>query len=300
MKVNLLGKTELWIRDLGLEGADLNEVAAVASRVLGLRREEVFVTDASEDHLTLDILGPEMDAEHIYGKRKEMLRMLSEIPGVTVSDKTTIHSEGILGFINLEEEEARRVISKSEEMVSVISDRVRRRCIVFPTGREVKKGLIKDTNSPFVKSRLEAEGYAVEIGSVLDDDQDAIRGAIREAADSGFGLIITTGGVGAESKDRTVEALTALDPDAASPYITQYHKGTGRHEKEGVRVGVGTLGQSLIVALPGPNDEVRISMEILISDINGREGKAKMADHIANSLRSKYIQHRSLDSGHRP
>ncbi len=298
MKVNLLGKTELWVKDIGLKEADLNQVAAAVSQTLGLRREEVFVTDASDDHLTLDILRTEMEAETVYGKKSELLQVLSQIPGVTVSAETSIHSEGILAFVNLEPEVARQVLSRSEEMVSEISDRVRRRCMVFPTGGEVKRGLIKDTNSPFIKSRLETEGYAVEIGPVLDDDQDAISRAI-EAAGSGHGLIITTGGVGAESKDRTVEALTALDPDAPAPYITKYHKGTGRHEKEGVRIAVGSIGKTLIVTLPGPNDEVRISMEVLVSGLKRGEGKAILAESIAGALREKYLRHRPHEVGHR-
>ena len=115
VKVNLLGKTELWIRNIRLEQADLNKIAAAVSDVLGLRDEEVFVTDASDDHMTLDILRTEMDPERLYGKKDEILRKLASIPGVGVSDGTTLHSEGILGFISLDEDTAREVLGKSEE-----------------------------------------------------------------------------------------------------------------------------------------------------------------------------------------
>jgi len=289
VKVNLLGKTELWIRNIKLEQADLNTIAAAVSEVLGLRDEEVFVTDASDDHITLDILRTEMDAENLYGKKDEVLRKLASIPGVSVSDETTLHSEGILGFISLEEEAAKEVLDKSQEMAADLLRNIRKRCMVFPTGEEVRKRLVKDTNSPYIRGRLQSEGFKVDIGPVLRDDTESISAALGDAIDRGYGLIITTGGVGAESKDRTVEAMTKLDREAATPYVMKYHKGTGRHEKEGVRVAVGSVGPTLMVALPGPNDEVRMSMETIVAALNRGYDKRRLADEIARTLKGKYV-----------
>ncbi|MBC7108225.1 MAG: competence/damage-inducible protein A [Methanomassiliicoccales archaeon] len=290
MKVNLLGKTELWIRDVKLDDVNLGEVAAAVASVLGLSREEVLVTDASDNHLTLDILRKEIEAERIFGKKAELLRALSNVPGINVSEKTSIHSEGILGFIDLDEEIAKQAFQKSSEMVEEIMSRIRKRCIVFPTGEEVKKGTIRDTNSPYIKSRLEAEGFCVDIGNALNDDVDEIATALNSAIDSGYGVVITTGGVGAESKDCTVEALRRVDPHAATPYVTKYKKGTGRHAKDGVRIGTGRVGESLLVTLPGPHEEVKILIEILISCIKRGESKDRIAAEIARALRERYMQ----------
>jgi len=289
MKVNLLGKTELWIRNIGLEQADLGAIAAAVSEILGLKAEEIFVTDAYDDHLTLDILRTEMDAEKLYGKKDEILRKLSVIPGVSVSEETSLHSEGILGFISLDEEAAKDVLDRSHEMATDLLENIRRRCMVFPTGEEVRRKLIIDTNSPYITDRLRAEGYKVDIGPVLQDDTDSIALALSDAIDCGYGLIITTGGVGAESKDRTVEAMIKLDREAITPYITKYHKGTGRHEKEGVRIAVGSVGPTLMIALPGPNDEVRMSMETIVSGLKDKCDKGRLADEIARTLREKYF-----------
>lgn len=289
MKVNLLGKTELWIRNIKLEQADLNTIAAAVSEVLGLRDEEVFVTDASDDHITLDILRTEMDAENLYGKKDEILRKLASIPGVSVSDETTLHSEGILGFISLEEEAVKEVLDKSQEMAADLLRNIRKRCMVFSTGEEIRKRLVKDTNSPYILDRLQSEGFKVDIGPVLRDDTESISAALNDAIDRGYGLIITTGGVGAESKDRTVEAMTKLDREAVTPYVTKYHKGTGRHEKEGVRVAVGSVGPTLMVALPGPNDEVRMSIETIIAGLKNGQDKRRLAEEIARTLKGKYL-----------
>jgi len=79
---------------------------------------------------------------------------------------------------------------------------------------------------------------------------DAIASALRRAVNEGFGLVITTWGGWCEDKDRTIEGLLELDPTAATPYIIRYEKGKGRHEKDGVRIGVGYVKPSFIIALP--------------------------------------------------
>jgi molybdenum cofactor synthesis domain-containing protein len=289
MEVNLLGKTELWIKNIFLNDVDLSEIARAVSETLKLGREEVLVTDAGEDYVVVDILRNTLEAENIYGKKKELLDKLKNIHGVKVTEETTIHSEGVLGFIELDYAVAQEVLTKTKEIVENLLEKISKRCIVFPTGEEVRRGVVKDTNSPYIRDRLNKEGFSVDIGSVLPDDTDLIASAIMNAVDNGYGLIITTGGVGAEAKDRTIEALKKIDPDAATPYIMKFHRGTGRHEKDGVKIGVGSVGLSLIVSLPGPNDEVRLCMETLIEGLSKGLDKYELAEEIVRTLKNKYI-----------
>ena len=73
----------------------------------------------------------------------------------------------------------------------------------------------------------------------------------------GFGLVVThRGAPGAESKDCMVEAIEKLDPQAATAYTAHYTKGQGRHAKDGVRLGVGRVDLTTLVALTGPHQEV--------------------------------------------
>ena len=289
MEVNLLGKTELWIKNIYLNDVDLSEIARAVSETLKLGRDEVIVTDAGEDYVVVDILRNTLEAENIYGRKKELLDRLKTIPGVEVNGETTIHSEGVLGFIELDDDVARQVLNKTKEIVDDLLQKISRRCMVFSTGEEVRSGVVKDTNSPYIRDRLEKEGFRVDTGPVLPDDTDLIASAILNAVDNGYGLIITTGGVGAEAKDRTIEALKKIDPDAATPYVMKFHRGTGRHEKDGVKIGVGSAGPSLIVALPGPNDEVRLCMETLIEGLKKGLDKYGLAEEIVRTLKSKYI-----------
>jgi molybdopterin biosynthesis enzyme MoaB len=127
------------------------------------------------------------------------------------------------------------------------------------------------------------------VGPTLKDDESLISGNLRQAIDNGYGLIITTGGVGAEDKDHTIEAVLALDPEAATPYVCKFRQGTGRHQKDGVKIAVGYASESLIVALTGPNDEVKSSLDILIHGLKSNLSKDVLAENLARNL-SKMLQ----------
>jgi len=283
---DLLRKTELRIERIELHGVNLTTVAAVVADVLGLERHEVLVTDALGDVMTIDILRETVDAYRLVGKQERLLDELSRLPGVRTTEATTICSEGMLGWITLDGAQAGEALKRSEDMAEEIHRRIAKRAVVISTGFEVSSGQIEDTNKPTIARRLEAEGYSVTLGATLKDDRDFIAGQLRQAVESrGYGLVITTGGVGAEEKDHTIEAIQALDPDAAAPYICRFEKGTGRHAKDGVRIGVGHTSGALIVALPGPNDEVRISLEVLIEGLASNLSKHDLAEKIASALR---------------
>ncbi len=284
--LHLLRKNELRIDHIHLQNANLNEVAEVVADCLGMERSKVLVTDVRDDVLTLDLLVEVIDSERLLGKGKQTLERLGDLPGVEVTAQTVISSRGVLGWIALDEERARKALARSEEMAEELLQRISKRAIVFSTGAEVDGGQIEDTNTPTIAKRLEAEGYTVAIGTTLPDDDVFIAGKLRQAVfDDGHGLVITTGGVGAEDKDRTVEALLQLDPNASTPYIAKFEKGTGRHRKEGVRIGVGRLLDAMIVNLPGPNDEVRASLDILVDGLAKGVSAAELAHDLAGNLR---------------
>ena len=289
MNLNLLEKTELWIENLKLKNADLNAIADVVAHVLQLPRARVLVVDVRENQITLDILQQQIEAAKFFGKKKQLLAALAKVPGVEIFSDTHLHSDGILGFIALDEVEARKALENTSKIRTEIKWTIRKRVIVFPTGFEVKRGLIKDTNTPLIQDELQKEGFKVSVGEALDDDPDLIAGKIRRSIDEGFGVIITTGGIGAEDKDKTVESILKIDPEAATPYLIMFKKGTGRHKKDGVRIGVGESSNTLIVALPGPNDEVKVSLAVLIKALKSGVSKQDLADRLAEVLREKCI-----------
>ena len=299
---NLLEKTELWIERISLQDVNLNEIAATVADTLGMEHSEVLVTDVQDHKVTIDILRQTVDPHLVVGKQDELLQNLARLPGVNITEETSIHSNGMLGWIAFDRDEAKEALGRSEKMVEEIRLNLSKRAIVFSTGHEVATGQIKDTNTPTIAETLEAEGYVVKRGPTLKDDRILIAGNLRQAVyDDGYGLIVTTGGVGAEDKDHTVEAVLTLDPEAATPYICTFEKGKGRHAKDGVRIGVGQVDDSLIVALPGPNDEVRMSMQVLVQALKSPPDKHVLAEDIAANLRHKLREKmKHWGQGHAP
>lgn len=289
MEYRLLEKTELWIKPLRLNEADLNACAQAVGSVLGLTPREIMVTDAQETHLAFDILKPVVDAAKIVARKDALLAALEAVPGVELNDETDIHSDGILGMISLDEQQGREVLERTQQLRDQLVKQLARRAKVFPTGNEVISGQIKDTNTPFLVAKLNALGFSAESASPLPDQTNAIVIALREAVEAGYGLVITTGGVGAEGKDQSVEALLHLDPDAATPYFLKFTRGLGRHAKEGVRIGVGCLAQSMLIALPGPHDEVCLAWPVLEQGLNAGWSKTLIATHLAEALRGKFL-----------
>jgi molybdenum cofactor synthesis domain-containing protein len=285
VEFNLLEKTELWIRPIHLQGANLQAIGRAVAEVLDLGADEVLVTDVRDEVVTLDILRRTVLAEQIAGKERALLARLGAIAGVTVTEETGVHSEGVLGLIALGEANVAPALAAQRELGDRVRQAIARRAMVFPTGGEVQRGVIADTNTDLIAARLRQHGFRVAAGAALPDDDEVIAGAIRRAITEGYGLVITTGGLGAEDKDRTVEGILRVDPGAATPYLAKFQRGTGRHVKDGVRIAVGHVEDALIVALPGPNEEVRVGLEVLLDGLKRGLPKADLAESLAGRLR---------------
>lgn len=284
-----MGKTELSIVGLTLENANLPHVADKVAEVLGIDRSELLVTDVRGDNLVLDILRRSIDPRNIVGKEKELLAAIGKVEGVTVNAGARVDSRGLLSWVSADSVAVAGVLESSSRVAGDLRDRLTRSVVVFPTGTELGNGQVQDTNTPLICDRLTAEGFAVSRGNTLRDDEYHIAANLRERAQEGYGMIITSGGVGAEVKDRTIEAVLLVDPEAATPTIVQYELGVGRHvHKNAVRIAVGRCFETLIVALPGPTDEVLLGIDALVKGLKaGGLGKAELAEQIAFVLRRR-------------
>jgi len=288
VSLNLLEKTELWVNDISLQQANLTDMAAAVARVLGLQEDKVMVVDVRPEHITFDVLEKEVLQENIMGKEEALLAALSAIDGVHLTPDSYIHSNGILGLICASEGTPTEILSRVDTMRSDIIEKVSHRAIVFPTGFELEQGLIEDTNTPYIKAQLEQRGYKVTIGPVIPDIEDALFETLSDAVSRGFGLIVTSGGVGAEDKDHTVESILRVDSNAAAPYIVKYEKGLGRHVKDGVRIGVGQVGLSTLISLPGPHDEVEMVTPLMLGMLENGHTKEEIANALASVLGEKW------------
>lgn len=288
MEWDLLEKTTFWINDVSLKEADLDQVAGAAARALCLQPKEVMVIDVRPGMVAFDILCRKVQASSVIGKEREILDNLNQLSNVEVGKNAAVHSEGVLGLIALSPEKAEKVLTKSNKMAKQIVTAISRRALVFSSGSEVKEGKIKDTNSPFIMDALKDAGYLAQFGGVLDDDEMLTTARLEEGIEQGYGLIIITGGIGAENKDFTVEAIRRLDPGAHTPYILKFTPDNYRHYKEGVRIAVGKVGLTLLVALPGPHVEAKIGCIRLLTGLKQGMDNSTLAEYIVADLRDRW------------
>ena len=290
MKYSTLNKSELKLCGIRLSSANLNDIAECVAQLYGLPRDEVIVIDVRNDELALDILSDEVDPHLFVGREAELLEKIAALPGVELLPGCRISSEGMMGWISFDpqsKDELNKSISLAEAMAAEMVARVSKRVLVYPSGTEVENGEIEDTNTPMLVKALNDAGFEAEAGSILKDDEGYIVAKLIEAVNRGYGTVITTGGVGAEDKDHSVEAIEKLDAAAAAPYIAKFTPGHGRHLKDGIRIGVGSLEHVTFIALPGPNDEVAACLPTLIEGLKSKQDKALFAEALANVLRMR-------------
>ncbi|MGC8604446.1 MAG: molybdopterin-binding protein [Desulfomonilaceae bacterium] len=298
MEWDLLEKTTFWVEGAQLHGANLGQVAAAAASALGLDPDEVMVVDVQNEIVAFDVLRRKVSPDSIVGKFGEILRQIGSIPGVFLTESSTVHSEGILGLIALDPDAAKNVISRSEEMGTAVVNAISRRACVFASGSEVMAGNIEDTNSPYLIDTLSMAGFQAEFGGIIEDDITIAVNQLEGALMKGFGLIITTGGIGAESKDHNVEAVLRLDPHAHTQWILKFKPDMRRHHKEGVRIAVGRVGISRVLTLPGPHDEVRLGCRALLKGLVSGLDDAEPAETVASAIRERWLAHMGKEVQH--
>ncbi len=289
--VQLLEKTEVWLHGISLDNANLPDLAKAVAAVLSLPHDKVFVTDVRPQMVVLDILVPRVELEQVTGKQDDLLCAIAAIPGVTLAEDATVHSEGILGVIGTPREEVERYLADARKLEAQIAGYASRRVAVVSTGSEILAGEIEDTNFAAIREAMQAAGFEVEFGGVAGDSQAEIAGIVARLSGEGYGIILTTGGVGAEDKDHTVEAMERLDPQLATAVLARYTRGHGRHVKDAVRIAIARLGWSTVFALPGPTHEVKLALPIIIAGLATQTSPRELVEAIAVPLRATLPHH---------
>ncbi len=289
--VQLLEKREIWLHGVSLHDANLPALAAAVAQVLALPKDKVFVTDVRPGLVVLDILVPRLELEQVTGREAELLAAVAAVPGASVAADANVHSEGILGVIGTPREQVEGYLEGARKLERQVADYASRRVAVVSTGSEVLAGEIEDTNFVAIREALQPVGFEVEFGGIAGDSEREIAGLVARLSGEGFGVIITTGGVGAEDKDHTVEALEHLDPQLATAVLARYQKGHGRHVKEAVRIAIARLGWSTIFALPGPTHEVKLALPVIADGLARNVGTDELVEAIAVPLRATLPRH---------
>jgi molybdopterin adenylyltransferase len=127
------------------------------------------------------------------------------------------------------------------------------------------RGERKDLSGPAVATALKKKGFKVVTAGVVSDDQPKIEHALRRLA-AGAQLVVTTGGTGISARDVTPEATRAVCERIVEGLAERMRtQGTKQTKFAALSRGVcGTLGQSLIVNLPGSPKAAKDSLAAVI------------------------------------
>ena len=125
-----------------------------------------------------------------------------------------------------------------------------------------------DTSGTLIRKLLTAAGHPVVGSSIVRDEPKDVQRVIREAcASDAVKVVIATGGTGITSRDSTYEAIDAM-LDKRLPGFGELFRMLSYQEIGAAamlsRAVAGVAGGTLIVAMPGSTNAVRLALTRLI------------------------------------
>jgi cyclic pyranopterin phosphate synthase len=139
-------------------------------------------------------------------------------------------------------------------------------CAVLVCSDNAAAGRRQDISGRLVKEMLESAKGLVKFIQIVPDDITTIREQIQQWVAEGVEFIFTTGGTGLGPRDHTIEAIAGiLERDADG--ITEAMRVYGQMRTPLAmmsRAIAGSIGQTLIVTLPGSPDGARESLEAIL------------------------------------
>ncbi len=139
------------------------------------------------------------------------------------------------------------------------------RAAVLTLSDRASSGEYEDRSGPILVDALTKLGADVCGLEVLPDDPTSIAARIRLLADSGVGLVITTGGTGIGPRDSTPEALASVATRHV-PGLAELFRSESRHHTPMAwlsRADAALVDEMLVITLPGSSRAVAQGMAIL-------------------------------------
>ena len=139
-------------------------------------------------------------------------------------------------------------------------------CAVITLSDKGYAGEREDKSGPALAALLDSLSPARVQNFLLPDDPAALRSLVKKLARLGWGLIVTTGGTGLSPRDTTPEALIP-ELDRRLPGFEQVMFAEGlKHTPRAVlsRCLAGTIGTSMIIALPGSSKAAEEDLSALL------------------------------------
>ena len=153
---------------------------------------------------------------------------------------------------------------------------MKRTAAVITASNRASLGVYQDTSGEILSAGLLELGYDVAPTTVIPDDVELIRAAIKKSLDAGTDLIVTTGGTGISQHDVTPEATAPLIERLLPgiPEALRAHSRAKVPTADLTRGLAGVTGRSLIINLPGSPGGVRDGLVIV----------ERLAEHVHDQI----------------
>jgi molybdenum cofactor synthesis domain-containing protein len=158
-----------------------------------------------------------------------------------------------------------------------------RRAVVVVASNRAAAGVYPDRTGPVIVGWLSERGYRTP-DPVVVPDGSPVRDAVAVAVADGVDVVLTTGGTGISSTDRTPEATEPL-LDRRLPGLADAIRSAGL---PGVPTAVlsrglaGVAGRTLVVNLPGSTGGVRDGLAVLDQVLDHAIDQLHGADHVGS------------------
>jgi len=129
----------------------------------------------------------------------------------------------------------------------------------------VASGVREDTSGRSLREWLIAGGFEVVEARVISDGIEPVAEALRDLSNGFAGLIVTTGGTGFGPRDLTPEGTRAV-LEREAPGLAEAARAVNPKGRLG-RGLAGTIGQALVVNLPGSPGGAVESLEAILDVI---------------------------------